>query len=159
MDRNYVCMKISEYPLGYIRGDGNCFYRAISKVINGTENRHQELRHVSVDFINDIDRFKQFIDGSPDDHIIRMYRIGTWETQVEIYAMATMLQRNIYVLSPCEGVDDNDYRWLLFKPQFAYTITFTDDKCYITLSHTNGNQYDRITVKDKFAIVPCSRRC
>ena len=47
-----------------------------------------------------------------------MYTVGTWATQVEIYAMDTMLQRGIYILSPC----GEDYRWLMFKPQFAHNM-------------------------------------
>ena len=132
----------------YIRGDGNCFFRALSKVIYGSESSHQELRQAVVDLIEKYPReFEQFLDNgtSVHDHIVSMRQAGTWGTQVEIYAAATLLQRDIYVLSPDHTGEC--YRWLLFSPRFSYPEADTYDKCYITLCHTNGNHYDRIASK------------
>lgn len=99
-----------EREVDYIRGDGNCFFRAISKVITtDSENRHEELRQVTVDFLKDnIVHFEQFVDGPTEHHISSMYKVGTWATQAEIYAVATMLQRDLYILSPC-GEDTDCY--------------------------------------------------
>ncbi|XP_061189411.1 uncharacterized protein LOC133197408 [Saccostrea echinata] len=132
----------------YIRGDGNCFFRAISKVIYGSETCHSELRQAVVDLLEKYPReFEQFIDGSVHEHIKSMRKLGTWATQTEIYLAATLIQREIYVLSPDHTGDV--YRWLLFSPQFVYKESSVYDPCYLTLCHTNGNHYDRIVAIKK----------
>ena len=77
-----------ERGVDYIRGDGNCLFRAISKVITtDSENRHEELRQVTVDFSERQHcTFRTIVDGSSEHHISRMYTVDTWATQVEIYA-------------------------------------------------------------------------
>lgn len=132
----------------YIRGDGNCFFRALSKVIYGTESCHRDLRQAVVDLLETYPKeFEQFIDDSVGEHIKSMRKPGTWATQAEIYITATLLQRDIYVLSPDHTGDV--YRWLLFSPRFAYKEASVYDQCYITLCHTNGNHYDRIASVEK----------
>lgn len=128
----------------YIRGDGNCFFRALSKVIYNTESCHEEIRQAVVDLMEKYPKdFEQFIDGkSIHDHIIYMRKSGTWGTQAEIYGAATLLQRDLYILSP--DPSGKQYRWLLFSPRFKQTDVNSFDLCYITLCHTNGNHYDRI---------------
>ncbi|XP_076112774.1 uncharacterized protein LOC143080682 [Mytilus galloprovincialis] len=128
----------------YIRGDGNCFFRALSKVIYNTETCHEELRQTVVDLMEKYPKdFEQFIDGkSIHSHIISMRRDGTWATQAEIYGAATLLQRDVYMLSPDHS--GKFYRWLLFSPRFKQSDVDCFDQCYITLCHTNGNHYDRI---------------
>jgi hypothetical protein len=128
----------------YIRGDGNCFFRALSKVIYNTESCHEEIRQAVVDVMEKYPKdFEQFIDGkSLEYHMKSMRRSGTWGTQAEIYGAATLLQRDIYILSPDHS--GKQYRWLLFSPRFKQTHVNSFDLCYITLCHTNGNHYDRI---------------
>lgn len=132
----------------YIRGDGNCFFRAISKVIYGSETCHSELRQAVVDLLEKHPKeFEQFVDGSVHEHIKSMRKLGTWATQTEIYVAATLIQRDIYVLSPDHTGDV--YRWLLFSPQFDYKESSVYDPCYLTLCHTNGNHYDRIVAMEE----------
>ncbi|KAK3082975.1 hypothetical protein FSP39_010468 [Pinctada imbricata] len=119
----------------------------MSKIIYGSESSHEQLRQAVVDFVEKYPRhFEQYVDGGTlQDHIICMRENGAWGTQLEIYAAATLLQRDIYVLSPDHS--GKKYRWLLFTPRFSYPEANTYDKCYITLCHTNGNHYDRIASK------------
>lgn len=133
-----------ERQVDYIRGDGNCFFRALSKVIYNTETCHEELRQTVVDLMEKYPKdFEQFIDGkSIQSHIISMRKDGTWATQAEIYGAATLLQRDVYMLSPDHS--GKFYRWLLFSPRFKQSDVDCFDLCYITLCHTNGNHYDRI---------------
>lgn len=140
--RKVICPE--ERQVDYIRGDGNCFFRALSKVIYNTESCHEEIRQAVVDVMEKYPKdFEQFIDGkSLEYHMKSMRRSGTWGTQAEIYGAATLLQRDIYILSPDHS--GKQYRWLLFSPRFKQTDVNSFDLCYITLCHTNGNHYDRI---------------
>ncbi|PVD27018.1 hypothetical protein C0Q70_12168 [Pomacea canaliculata] len=163
-----------ERQVDYIRGDGNCFFRALSKEIYGSENFHAEWREAVVDVIECYPRiFGQYIDtNSMTLHVREMRRLGTWATTCEIYAAATLLQHNIYVLAPDHN--QKEYRWLLFSPHQLtrhYTggnntqmhtqgksvgdfcrghscstsgISSAAHHFYLTLCHTNGNHYDRI---------------
>lgn len=134
--------------IDYIEGDGNCFFRSLSKVIYESESCHSELRQAVVDLLEKFPReFEQFIDGSVHEHIKTMRKLGTWATQTEIYVAATLLQRDVYVLSPDHTGEV--YRWLLFSPRFSYKEASVYDRCYLTLCHTNGNHYDRIASVDK----------
>ncbi|XP_033759037.1 uncharacterized protein LOC117341293 [Pecten maximus] len=130
--------------IDYIRGDGNCFFRALSKVIYGDESCHGEVRQAMVDIMEKFPKdFEQFIDNpSIQDHFKEMRKDGVWATQAEIYGAASFLQRDIYVLSPDHTGDT--YRWLLFSPRLQCSKADTYHTCHVTLCHTNGNHYDRI---------------
>ncbi|XP_045207354.2 uncharacterized protein LOC123559526 [Mercenaria mercenaria] len=126
-----------------IRGDGNCFFRALSKVIYGNQSFYNEIRQAVVDVLEEHPKkFEAFADGPMSQHIKSMREDKTWATQTEIYAAATLLNRDIYILSPDQTGET--YLWLLFKPQFIYNKTYTGCRCYITICHTHGNHYDRI---------------
>lgn len=126
-----------------IKGDGNCFFRALSKVIYGNQSFYNEIRQGVVDVLEEYPKkFEAFADGPMSQHIRSMREDKTWATQTEIYAAATLLNRDVYILSPDQTGET--YRWLLFKPQFKYNSSVTGCKCYITICHTHGNHYDRI---------------
>ncbi|GFO49696.1 otu domain-containing protein 1 [Plakobranchus ocellatus] len=107
----------------YIRGDGNCFFRALSKQLYGTEKYHKAVRSLIVDVIaTNRSSFAQFIDGQDiQAHIDRMSEENTWATTCEIYAAATYLQRDIFMLTPDHS--NTHYSWLLFKPLFKFSKT------------------------------------
>ncbi|KAK3590658.1 hypothetical protein CHS0354_007156 [Potamilus streckersoni] len=138
--------------IDYIRGDGNCFFRALSKVVYGTESCHKQIREAVVDVIKKYPKkFEAYLDlddGGIRNHTQEMRQLGTWATQTEIYAAATLLQRDIYVLSPDPSGDN--YKWLFFTPVFQYSGDISYHPCFITLCHTNGNHYDRVaTIEGK----------
>lgn len=130
--------------IDYIRGDGNCFFRAMSKHIYGTEDCHYQIRQAIVDIVEKFpSEFEQFLDnGAMTPHISNMRNNGTWASTLEIYAAATILQRDIYVFTP--NHDDEEYQWLLFAPRFFDCEQENYHRCHITICHTNGNHYDRI---------------
>lgn len=50
--------------IDYIRGDGNCFFRAVSKQLYGSERYHKTIRNLIVDLIaTNKNSFAQFVDG------------------------------------------------------------------------------------------------
>lgn len=132
----------------YIRGDGNCFFRAISKIMYGNDNFHKAVRNLIVDIIaTNKSKFAQFVDGGDVQvHVERVSEDHSWATTCEIYAAATLLQRDIYMYTP-NHLNDK-YSWLLFQPVFKRTLAeselSTHPCCYVTLCNTNGNHYDRI---------------
>ncbi|XP_050416583.1 uncharacterized protein LOC126830265 [Patella vulgata] len=136
--------------IDYIQGDGNCFFRALSKDIYGQESFHSEVRQAVVDVIEKYPKeFEQYLDSGASlrEHINEMRLPSTWSTTMEIYAAATLLQRDIFVLSPDHTGDS--YNWLLFQPRFSYDSGMSYHPCFIALCHTNGNHYDRIAAKNK----------
>ncbi|KAL8624550.1 hypothetical protein ACOMHN_005851 [Nucella lapillus] len=162
---DYLMPKLTaqDRQIDYIRGDGNCFFRAISKDVYGSEEYHAECRQAVCDLIQDnADHFRQYIDDSSvTAHVTEMRVQSTWATTCEIYAAATLLGREIYVLAPLFPSSNTEYHWLLFSPRFlkgaAIGGSFRGGKeeglkpCYVTLCHTNANHYDRIT--------PVTARC
>ncbi|WAR04993.1 OTUD4-like protein [Mya arenaria] len=128
-----------------IKGDGNCFFRALSKIIYGNQKYYNEIRQAVVDVIEKHPKkFEAFTDGPISEHIADIRVDKTWGTQTEIYAAATLLNRDFYILSPDNTGET--YRWLLFQPQVKLrkTNNLTGCDCCITICHTHGNHYDRI---------------
>lgn len=142
--------------IDYIRGDGNCFFRTLSKELYRTEKYHKALRSLIVDLIaTNRSCFTQFIDGGDvQAHVEKMGEENTWATTCEIYAAATLFQRDIYMLTPDQS--NLHYKWLLFKPLFKLPLNSDcgltslpqnkklEDPCYLTVCNTNGNHYDRV---------------
>lgn len=71
-----------------IKGDGNCFFRAISQVLSGTEDNHETIRAALVSEMRLTNA--EYVQESGMD------RVGVWATEVEIEALAAMLSTRIY---------------------------------------------------------------
>ena len=104
-----------------VRGDGNCFYRAISlwNDTNSDQNYH-EIRSL----VNQImalfpDKFEPFLFQSPSmaQHLAKSTRSGTWAETVDIVACATLFQRSIFVYSMSQS------KWNRFKPVLQHHVT------------------------------------
>jgi len=47
-----------------VKGDGNCFYRCLSKHIYGSEDKHKDIRQKVTDHIEqNMSKFRWYIDG------------------------------------------------------------------------------------------------
>ena len=133
--------KIGSSVIDKIKGDGNCFFRAISKEVFGEEERHQEMRKTIVDYMQkNRQHFDMYIDGDPSAHIEDMKEKCTWATQAESFACASLLGREIFVLTP----HTDTYKWCLFSPKDGLNCLTTKCKCHITICNTNGDHYDRV---------------
>ncbi len=127
-----------------IKGDGNCFFRAISYAISGTEVNHVQLRtDVGNHMLNSCSKFQGFLrDGfdSVQDYIMRqrIFDVGTWATEVEIMAMAHMLQIYIYTY------DDVYKKWYRFSAESIDGSENIDEmtRLGIYLNHANRVHYD-----------------
>ena len=84
-----------------IKGDGNCFFRAISYALSGSENSHMKLRIATVNhLLKNQSKFQGFLrEGfmSLEDYVMtqNMFDSGTWATELEIIAMVDMLHVDI----------------------------------------------------------------
>ena len=102
-----------------VAGDGNCFFRAISREMGGKEDLHRTIRDAVVSFMRDPGNQSVFegCTGRPmADYIsgTAMNANGTWATDTEIVATATLLQTTMYIYTAyAEGI-----KWLRFEPLF-----------------------------------------
>lgn len=102
-----------------IKGDGNCYFRTISHVLTGNERSHGQIRKHVCDYTKahnkTISKFSQTKDYV---HTSRMDLNGTWGTDIEIIATASMLATDICAYSPygCDSVGNRIYKWLTYSP-------------------------------------------
>ncbi|CAK9302239.1 unnamed protein product [Gordionus sp. m RMFG-2023] len=96
-----------------IIGDGNCLFRCISKEVCDDECHYDFLRQQCILFMRSKDIVEQmegFL-GEPVDKYLertRMAQNATYGTEVEIVALATMLQTNIII--------HTIYKWAYYTP-------------------------------------------
>ena len=146
--------------LDVISGDGNCFFRAISKELFGSQQFHGKMRQVLVSFISNNPTMLKALDFSNrfKQHCTKMSRNGTYATQVELQAMATFLQIPLYVFTQPSSA--KEWQWTCFSPQavtqscYQYDPTLknmplpTPPEYHIEICHTNLNHYDRVIPLD-----------
>ncbi|XP_030284358.1 uncharacterized protein LOC115588117, partial [Sparus aurata] len=118
-----------------IVGDGNCFFRAVSQAVCGTQKNHRKIR---------LAVFKQ-LRANPLAYTLRreyssmadyasrsgMQRVGTWATEVEIQAAADCLGVNIFTY--CGD------RWLEYS---CKNRQLSNQAVY--LENCNGNHYENV---------------
>ena len=99
-----------------IPGDGNCLFRALAYIITGTQLQHFELR---LSILNHMQTIAHFLlehhimhHNSIDDYIAdnHMDLPGFWGTDIEMLALAHLLQTNIY------SYDTSLQTWIIFHP-------------------------------------------
>ena len=95
-----------------IKGDGNCLFRSLSYVLTGSQDAHAKLRKLLCDYML---QHKQRIDIISDTHdyvnASKMQTLGTWGTETELIAFASLIYTNIVVLGP---YNEHEYRWLTY---------------------------------------------
>ena len=103
-------MKVSQAPAGTerIKGDGNCFFfRSIALAVTGSQQDHQEFRLLITSYIIHNASFPKLAcflaqNESVEQYMKRtnMQSLGTWATEFEIIAVASLLRTTIYVFAP-----------------------------------------------------------
>ncbi|XP_065324797.1 uncharacterized protein LOC135931534 [Gordionus sp. m RMFG-2023] len=96
-----------------IIGDGNCLFRCISKEVCDDECHYDFLRQQCILFMRSKDIVEQmegFLREPVDKYLerTRMAQNATYGTEVEIVALATMLQTNIII--------HTIYKWAYYTP-------------------------------------------
>lgn len=85
-----------------IEGDGNCFFRALSYAISGSENGHMKLRRGIVQHLEthaaEFHNYLRAEHSSVPHHLnpSKMRCSGSFSTEIEIWAAANLLQVDIY---------------------------------------------------------------
>ncbi|XP_052075796.1 uncharacterized protein LOC127713867 [Mytilus californianus] len=126
-----------------IIGDGNCFYRAISYAITGTETNHIKIRSVIVNHIHQLGTNLHSLlqHGQTCFSYVLQNQInipGSWATEVEIFVASDLLRTNIFTYV---NTGNNSYKWNKFDANYLNPNIRTDE-IGIYLNHTNGNHYD-----------------
>ena len=137
-----------DLQVDYIKEDGNCFFRSISKQTTGSEVHYPDYRKLITLFMEcHSGQFSMYVDSEINEHITSMKKNKVWATSAEIFATAALLQRDIYVLAPNE---DDEYHWLVFEAKKIKTHNPPRAcSCHISLINTSGIHYDRAAAQGR----------
>ncbi|XP_073323359.1 uncharacterized protein [Pagrus major] len=133
-----------------IVGDGNCFFRAVSQAVCGTENNHRKIRLAVFKQLraNPLAYMLRSEYSSMADYLSRsrMSYLGSWATEVEIQAAADCLGVNIFTF--CGD------RWLEYS---CKNSQLTNQAVY--LENCNGNHYETVVCVMRPQMQTCYRYC
>ena len=136
-----VPININQDPSSTMRivGDGNCFFRALSHIITGSQENYHELRLLVTSFMRENDHLLKSVLDLNESITAYLQRTGmekqkVWATEVEIFATATMLQTAIFVYAPAGP----GHKWLKFLPMGELS---NDDHSNEALYMTNVRQH------------------
>ncbi|XP_062283095.1 uncharacterized protein LOC133987667 [Scomber scombrus] len=120
-----------------IVADGNCFFRAVSLAVSGTQKSHRKLRLAVVKHLEkNASQYNSILRSeysSVADYVreSKMRYVGSWATEVEIQAAADCL--GVDILTFCDG------RWLEYSCKFHGL-----SRQGIYLENCNGNHYETV---------------
>ena len=114
-------LRQAERNLDYIEGDGNCLYRAISKILFGEQKYHSQVRTLLADFVEgNTWLFKNhFIGEAGTAYCKRIRKSGQWGSQIELIAVATILQVPVFLFSQQE---EGSRKWIRYEPKSTADI-------------------------------------
>ena len=128
-----------------IKGDGNCFFRAISKQLLNSERFHYTLRLVICNFMETFKEvFQKWSVENINTHIAKMRKNRVWATEIEILAVATYFDIKIFEFTACFPLG-GEWKWITISPIKEKNVNlsqFPITSGYIYLHHTNGNHFD-----------------
>jgi hypothetical protein len=121
-----------------VAADGNCFFRAVCFVLTGSEDQFDFIRQLVCNYI---ERYYTELQVDPNYVVSeRMRSNGTWATDVEILAVASLLRCNMLVYSN-SGTPDGRYRWLRYEPvPTAPSVTAA------VLAYTHAAQFEQLSI-------------
>ena len=97
-----------------IQRDGNCLFRALSYIVTGRQTDHHILRSKVIEHMKTIEVYLlPHMKCSLENYLQKsqMRSSGTWGTDIEIFAAASLLSTDIFVYTNVHNV----YRWQLFS--------------------------------------------
>ncbi|KAL0230487.1 hypothetical protein PCE1_004046 [Barthelona sp. PCE] len=136
-----------------VESDGNCLFTALSYLISGEENPLAMRNHITSAFLDDIDRFKPFLqDADPLDYATSILGVKelAWGGEIELIIASRIFKIKIVVFDIARSVilefNDSDvsngfillayngihYDPVVFTPSEAFTTQFTvkDDEIF-----------------------------
>ena len=125
-----------------IKGDGNCFFRAVSVGLTGWEVGHLKIRQLVCDHIISYGPCTKEAEGKVYINQKRMKTNATYATDVEIMAAAQIFGIDIYVYHTY----GNSLKWLKF-PCRHNSPTSCSNAIYLDNRHGNGTNghFDFVT--------------
>lgn len=147
--RNFVAIDKSLVPSPFryqrVLGDGNCFFRAISCCMSGSEDAHDIMRtkmceHVRENHLIFGNLLRSNIE-SLQGYINRMCIPGTWATEFEIIAMSHMLHVEIFTFR--DGI------WKKFSGRLVDKYWVPIEEA-IYLDNENENHYNVVVSMASF---------
>ncbi|KAL5018714.1 hypothetical protein ScPMuIL_004436 [Solemya velum] len=118
-------------------GDGNCFFRCISRIVTGKQKYYALFRSLVTEFMRSHVRgFGKVFDVK--SHLVdsQMHTNRTWATECEIFSAATMLQTtiNVYGWRCCptrHGMQGHE--WVPYRPCFKLrTLSRSTEEIYLS---------------------------
>ncbi len=95
------------------RGDGNCFFRSLSFLLTGVQQQYSQLCNACTAYMEEHkDTFEALAQCENYFEQSKMNYNGTYATEVEIFAMASLLNTTVFTYSPF----GNTYEWQKFSP-------------------------------------------
>lgn len=149
--------------LDIIIGDGNCFFRALSKELFGDQQFHHNLRQIIVNFIYQNSLLFEPLLRAPDHesdivtietHCTQMLQEGEFATEMEIQAAASFLQIPVYLYTKCPP--HTTWIWYRYTPAALPDTAYLHIKSgrnfplpapenyHIEMCHTGLIHFDRI---------------
>jgi len=127
-----------------VLGDGNCFFRALSMIIYGSQEEHERVRGVIVENIEQ--NPENFIALLPprrtvQQHTEVMKNSRVWATQVEIQAAVEVYGVPLYLFT--QTPTRNSYHWLCYTPRTRAAPTIP--QTHLELAHPLSVHFDAIT--------------
>ena len=138
-----------------VLGDGNCLFRALSRLLFDSEDWHAFVRQQLVEFESlNSSLMQSYCDGNVSNHIAKVKYLTIWGTHVELVAAASLLKMTIYVCTQKCG--NGEYYWEIFKPienshlRFSESLTLNKPVGidHFEICHTMRCHYDIITMSD-----------
>ena len=134
-----------------IKGDGNCFFRALSYIITGRQTYHVVLRKKIIDHMRIIENLLQpHLSSSLSDYLnnSQVANESVWATDVEIFSACSLLETDIYVYTKV----GQGCKWQKFSKSMLNESPPINDRA-IYLNHTGGVHYDVVLEVD-FDLLP-----
>uniref|UniRef100_A0AAX7UK93 ATP-dependent DNA helicase n=1 Tax=Astatotilapia calliptera TaxID=8154 RepID=A0AAX7UK93_ASTCA len=135
-----------------IVADGNCFFRAISQVVTGTQKHHRKIR---LAIVKELERnaaiYRNILRSEYStvaDYIqkSKMRNVNSWATEVEIQATANCLGVDVFTF--------HDERWL----KYGCNGKLLSEKG-IYLENRHGNHYETVVCVLKPQLQTCYGYC
>ena len=119
-----------------MKGDGSCYFRAISFAVSGTQEYYKNVRTTICDYIENFPgRLNAVLKNAHDvqsgyEYIkkSKMHKDNTWATKIKILATAKCFRRDIFTFY--------NYKW----QRYSYLKTLSTDAIY--LDNRAGNHFD-----------------
>ena len=130
------------------RGDGNCYFRALSFFLTGTQSEHVNLRSILCEWMeNHPNTIRNLADIENYMETSNMQMLGEYATDVELFCTASMLNTPIWTYSPYGKKDDKQhYQWQQHAPLPGTHSHFPRSQKAVFLKNTHEHFEPVLTV-------------